>query len=75
MNYQNLEHEIKDYSAYFKYCDSITSKLSLFFKDVAKSGSKFISKIKKSMEDIYTEINKEEYFSSTLNKNLNKFCD
>ena len=75
MNYQNLEHEIKDYSSYFKYCDSVTAKLSLFFKDVAKSGSKFISKIKKSMEDIYTEINKEEYFSSTLNKNLNKFCD
>ena len=75
MNYQNLEHEIKDYSSYFKYSDSVTAKLSLFFKDVAKSGSKFISKIKKSMEDIYTEINKEEYFSSTLNKNLNKFCD
>ena len=73
MNYQNLEHEIKDYSNYFKYCDSISNKISLFLKDFSKSGSKFILKSKKLMEDIYVEINKEEYFSSTLNKNLNHF--
>ena len=75
MNYQNLEHEIKDYQTYFKYCDSITSKLNLFFKEFTKNGSKFIQKTKKSMEDIYSEVNKEEYFSSTLNKNINLFCE
>ena len=75
MNYQNLEHEIKDYQTYFKYCDSVTSKLSLFFKEFTKTGSKFIQKSKKSMEDIYSEVNKEEYFSSTLNKNINHFCE
>ena len=75
MNYQNLEQEIKDYSGYFKYCDTITSKFSLFFKEFSKSGSKYILKSKKLMEDIYTEINREEYFSSTLNKNFNNFCN
>ena len=44
MNYQNLEQEIKDYSGYFKYCDNITSKFSLFFKEFSKSGSKYILK-------------------------------
>ena len=42
MNYQNLEKEIKEYSSYFKYSDSIMSKISLFFKEFSKSGSKFI---------------------------------
>ena len=40
MNYQNLEHEIKDYSNYFKYYDSIANKISLFLKELTKSGSK-----------------------------------
>ena len=70
MNYQNLENEIKDYSNYFKYYDSINLKLSSFFKEFTKSGNKFISKSKKSLEDIISEINKEEYFSSSLNKTL-----
>ena len=46
MNYQNLEHEIKDYSNYFKYCDSIATKISLFLKELTKSGSKYILKLK-----------------------------
>jgi len=74
MNYQNLEKEIKEYSSYFKYCDSVMSKISLFFKEIIKSGSKFISKLQKLNEDISLEINKEEYFSTTLNKSLNNFC-
>ena len=75
MNYQNLEHEIKDYSNYFKYCDSIATKISLFLKELTKSGSKYILKLKKLMEDIYSELNKEEFFSSTLNKNVNHICN
>ena len=63
MNYQNLEHEIKDYSNYFKYCDSITTKITQFFKEFTKNGSKFILRTKKLMEEIDLEINKEEYFS------------
>ena len=47
MNYQNLEHEIKDYQTYFKYCDSVTSKLSLFFKEFKKNVNQFIQKSKK----------------------------
>ncbi len=74
MNYQNLEKEIKEYSSYFKYCDSVMSKISLFFKEFSKSGNKFISKLQKLNEDISLEINKEEYFSTTLNKSLNTFC-
>lgn len=75
MNYQNLENEMKEYSAYFKYCDSILSKIFIFFRDFSKSGSRFVQSAKKSIEDIYTEINKESYFSNTLNKSLNYFCD
>ena len=75
MNYQNLENEMKEYSAYFKYCDSVLSKIFLFFREFSKSGSKFVLSAKKSIEDIYTEINKESYFSNSLIKNLNYFCD
>ena len=75
MNYQNLAHETEDYFNYFKYCDSITTKFSLFFKEFIKSGNRFILKSKKLIEDICYEINKEEYFSSSLNINLNNFCD
>lgn len=75
MNYQNLEHEIKDYSNYFKYCDSITTKITQFFKEFTKNGSKFILRTKKLMEEIDLEINKEEYFSSTVNKNIINFSN
>ena len=75
MNYQNLEQEIKEYLQYFKYCDSINSKFSAFFKQLIQSGSKFISKSKKSMDEFCNELNKEEYFPSTLNKNINFYCE
>ena len=75
MNYQNLEQEIKEYSTYFKYCDSIHLKFSAFFKQFIQSGTKFVSKTKKSMEEFSNEINKEEYFPSTLNKNINSYCE
>ena len=75
MNYQNLENEMKEYSSYFKYCDSVLSKIFTFFRDFSISGSKFVQSAKKSIEDIFTEINKESYFSNSLVKNLNYFCD
>ena len=75
MNYQNLEQEIKEYTNYFKYCDSINSKFLSFFKQFVKSGNNFVSKSKKSLEDLCNEINKEEYFPSTLNKNVISLCD
>ena len=75
MNYQNLVEEINDYSTYFKYCDSIITKFSLFCKEFAKSGKLFTTKAKKSMKDVYIDINKEKYFSSSLISNLNNFCD
>ena len=60
MNYQNLDQEIKEYSAYFKYCDSINAKFISFFRLFVQSGSKFLSKSKKSMDDFCAELNKEE---------------
>ena len=71
MNYQNLEQEIKEYSIYFKYCDSINAKFISFFRVFTQAGEKFLSKSKKSMEEFCYEVNKEEYFPSTLNKSIN----
>jgi len=75
MNYQNLDQEIKEYLSYFKHCDSITSKFSSFFKQFVQAGTKFISKSQKSMEEFCNEVNKVEYFPSTLNKNINSYCE
>ena len=75
MNYQNLEQEIKDYSTYFKYCDSVNQKFSAFFKQFTESGNKFIIKSKKSLDEFCNEVNKQDYFPSTLNKNMNSFCE
>ena len=74
MNYQNLDQEIKDYSSYFKYNESINAKFISFFRQFIQSGSKFLSKTKKSVEEFSGEINKEEFFPSTLNKGINNYC-
>ena len=74
MNYQNLNDESKEYSAYFRYWDNVLSKFSNFFKEFSKSGNKFATKVKKLIEDISTEMDKEEYFINTLDKNLKSFC-
>ena len=74
MNYQNLENEIKEYSDYFKYCDSITLKFSNFFKLFTQEGNKFIIKSKKSLEEFTNEINRLDYFPSTLIRNINSYC-
>ena len=75
MNYQNLVDEINDYSEYFKYCHSIITKLSLFLKEFVRSGKLFITKSKKSMKDVNIDINKANYFSSSLITNLKNFGD
>jgi len=75
MNYQNLDKEIKEYTSYYKYCDSINAKFLAFFRTFSQSGSKFIGKTKKSIEEFCNEINKEEYFPSTLNKNIINLFD
>ena len=75
MDYQNLDHEIKEYLAYFKYCDTINLKFSSFFKEFVQSGTKFILKSKKLIDEFCTEINRIDYFPTTLNKNLNNYCD
>ena len=74
MDYQNLDQEIKVYSNYFKYCDSINAKFLAFFRQFIQSGSKFLLKTKKSMDEFESEIIKEEYFPSTLNKSINNYC-
>ena len=75
MDYQNLEQEMKEYSAYFKYCDLVNQKFSAFFKQFIELGNKFVVKSKKSMDEFCNEINKKEYYPSTLNKNINNFCE
>ena len=75
MDYQNLENEMKDYLPYFKNCDSINLKFSEFFKQFIQAGTKFILTAKKSLSEFTEELNKEEYFPSTLNRNINNYCD
>ena len=75
MDYQNLENEMKDYLPYFKSCDSINLKFSEFFKQFIQAGTKFILTAKKSLSEFTEELNKEEYFPSTLNRNINNYCD
>ena len=75
MNYQNLDNEIKEYFTYFKNCESINLKFSNFFKQFTQAGEKFILISKKSLNEFKEEVNKVEYFPSTLNRNINNYCE
>ena len=75
MNYQNLDNEMKEYFSYFKQCESITLKFSNFFKQFTQAGVKFILTSKKSLSEFTEEVNKVEYFPSTLNRNINNYCE
>ena len=75
MNYQNLDNEIKEYFTYFKNCESINLKFSNFFKQFTQAGAKFILISKKSLNEFKEEVNKVEYFPSTLNRNINNYCE
>ena len=75
MNYQNLDNEMKEYFSYFKQCESITLKFSNFFKQFTQAGVKFILTSKKSLSEFTEEVNKVEYIPSTLNRNINNYCE
>jgi hypothetical protein len=68
MNYQNIEIEIKKYSEYFKSSQNKISKLTNYYKEVGKRGIKFVNKINKPLDELYSEILKEN-----RNTSYNKF--
>ena len=74
MNYQNVEKEIKQYLEYFKLSQNTIIKLSNYYKEVAKQGKIFVSKIKQCLEDFYFTILKEER-TTTYNKLLVQLYD
>ena len=53
MNFQNLETEIKKYSDYFKYSQSTILKLSIFYKEIGKIGSKFADRMKRLLDEFF----------------------
>ena len=72
MNFQNLETEIKKYSDYFKYSQSTILKLSIFYKEIGKIGSKFADRMKKLLDEFFVELIREDR-STTYNKLLTNF--
>ena len=72
MNFQNLETEIKKYSDYFKYSQSTILKLSIFYKEIGKIGSKFADRMKRLLDEFFVELIREDR-STTYNKLLTNF--
>ena len=72
MNFGEIDDEIKEYQTFFRQSELTMNKLSLFFKEFSKSGNKFIDKIQKSLDDFFTELQKEDN-STTLNINFTSF--
>ena len=69
MNYQNIENEIKKYSEFFKLSQNSISKLTTYYKEVGKGGTKFIDKIKQYLDEFYYEVSKENR-NTSYNKYL-----
>ena len=72
MNFQNMETEIKKYSDFFKYSQSTILKLSTFYKEIGKIGSKFADRMKKLLDEFFVELIREDR-STTYNKLLTNF--
>ena len=73
MNYANLEKEIVAYKDMSKQTELTLTKLSLFFKNLSKNGIMFLDKTKKSLEEFYQELNKENH-TTTHNISFTNFC-
>ena len=74
MSYGNMDEEIKKYQQFNKQSETTLNKLSLLFKDIGKSGIKFIEKIQKSFDAFISELKKEDN-STTLNTSLLNICN
>ena len=70
MNYQNIENEIKKYSEFFKLSQNSISKLTTYYKEVGKGGTKFIDKIKQYLDEFYYEV--LTYVNGDYNTKSNK---
>ena len=64
-----MDEEIKKHQVFIKQSESTLSKLSMFFKEIGKSGVKFMEKIQKSFDEFIIELKKEDN-STTMNISL-----
>ena len=64
MNYANLEKEIFSYKDFSNKVVQTLSKFSLFFKNFSTNGIVFIERTKKSLEEFYQELFKENHTTS-----------
>ena len=72
MNFANLEKEISIYKDLSKKVEQTLSKLSLFFKTFSTEGIIFLEKSKKSLDDFYQELYKENH-TTTYNISFSNF--
>ena len=72
MNFANLEKEIATYKDLSKKVEQTLSKLSLFFKTFSSEGIIFLEKSKKSLDDFYQELYKENH-TTTYNISFTNF--
>ena len=74
MSYGNMDEEMKKHMEYTKKTETTLGKLSSFFKEVGKSGVKFIEKIQKSFDEFIIELKKEDN-TTTMNMSLTNICN
>ena len=72
MNFANLEKEIATYKDLSKKVEQTLSKLSLFFKTFSTEGIIFLEKCKKSLDEFYQELFKENH-TTTYNISFSNF--
>ena len=73
MYFSNLEKEITTYKDYSKQVELTLSKFSLFFKTFCDNGIIFLEKSKKSLDEFYQELYKENH-TTTYNISFSNFC-
>ena len=69
-----MDEEIKKHQAFIKQSETTLIKLSSFFKEIGKSGIKYIEKIQKSFEEFILELKKEDN-TATMNISLTNICN
>ena len=74
MSYGNMDEEIKKHQAFIKQSETTLGKLSSFFKEIGKSGIKYIEKVQKSFDEFIIELKKEDN-SATMNISLMNICN
>lgn len=72
MSYQKLEEEIRNYSNIFNAGASTISKISNYYKEIGKAGVKFAERMKKLLDDINSDLSKEDS-TTTYYKLLHNF--